>query len=425
MRHRSAELYVISGYSLFTRVSPIIWILGIALTLRVVAAITIHGYLAGLPDHAFLIEGDANGYWELAQKIAAGEEYAIYDPPRRILRMPGFPLLLAFAGGNLLAARLMLAVVGTLGCWFVYLLARELIDQSSALYASLVVAVSPSLVVFSVLILSETAFGVAMTFSLWLMSRLVNSQRSLDNRRRCDILAGFTGAAVTLACYFRPSWLLFAPLFCGFLIVRDWKSRETWRTTVLVLAGLSVAFIPWVVRNYRVTGGKFVVTTLWAGPSLYDGLHPGATGESDMTFFERDGLMTKMTEYEVDRYYRNKALAFVREHPQRVLELAFIKLGRFWSPWPNTEQFRRWWISLPAAMCFLLIILPAGYGAWMVRRRAAVLLFTLGPVVYFSAIHSVFIGSIRYRLPAESALCVLAGAGLAALINRFRKGSPA
>ena len=43
----------------------------------------------------FLIEGDANGYWELAQHIAAGEDYAIFQPPRRVLRTPGFPLLLA------------------------------------------------------------------------------------------------------------------------------------------------------------------------------------------------------------------------------------------------------------------------------------------------------------------------------------------
>ncbi len=37
----------------------------------------------------FLIEGDANGYWELAQHIAAGEDYSIYQPPRYILRTPG------------------------------------------------------------------------------------------------------------------------------------------------------------------------------------------------------------------------------------------------------------------------------------------------------------------------------------------------
>ena len=108
-----------------------------------------------------------------------------------------------------------------------------------------------------------------------------------------------------------------------------------------LVVGTAVALSPWVGRNYFVTG-HLVPTTLWVGPSLYDGLHPGATGDSDMTFFEQDQLMVqlKMSEYDMDREYRRRAMAFMWENPGRAMWLAVVKQGRYWSLVPNAAQFR-------------------------------------------------------------------------------------
>ncbi|MEQ9068258.1 MAG: hypothetical protein RLO18_16100, partial [Gimesia chilikensis] len=79
-----------------------------------------------------MIEGDADGYWRLAQTIVHGEEYSIYTPPRRVLRMPGFPLVLAgamsVAGEDHFRVRLFLALTGVAACYLVYLLGKELTD---------------------------------------------------------------------------------------------------------------------------------------------------------------------------------------------------------------------------------------------------------------------------------------------------------
>ena len=111
-------------------------ILLLALLLRVVAAIVIDRHVSEA-GRTFLIEGDANGYWELGQHIAAGEDYAIFQPPRRVLRTPGFPLLLAASikgfGKNVFAATLMMAVVGTgCCCWLTWLLARKFRQKSGS-----------------------------------------------------------------------------------------------------------------------------------------------------------------------------------------------------------------------------------------------------------------------------------------------------
>lgn len=389
-------------------------ILAVALVLRVGAAVAVQHYLDGIPDRNFLIPGDAKGYWQLAQEIAAGEEYAIHDPPRRIMRMPGFPALLALAGGNFYFARLMLAVVGTVACGLAYLLGRELIDETAGLFAAAITAVTPSMIVFSVLILSETAFAATMMLSLLLMARLLRTEK------HGFLMGALTGIAVALACYMRPSWLLFGPAFAVFLVARQPRSRSAWLTSAAIPAGMTIALLPWAIRNDRVCG-KPIVTTLWVGPSLYDGLNPNANGDSDMTFFNRDRLLDTMTEYDVDRHYRRLAWEFVRENPGRAVELGVVKLGRFWSPWPNAAQFRNGWIIAGTTVFFLLMMLPAVLGAWRMRRHWGKLLLTAGPVLYFSAIHAVFVGSIRYRLPAEYALCVLTGLGLSAAWGALRK----
>ena len=62
---------------------------------------------------------------------------------------------------------------------------------------------------------------------------------------------------------------------------------------------------------------------------------------------------------------------------------------------------------------YLWLLIPALYGTWHARNQWAVLAFAWGPIVYFAAVHLFFVGSIRYRLPAEYPLAVLSGVGWA------------
>ena len=424
----------------------VLWVLLLALGLRIGAALSVHTYLESA-DQEFLIAGDAAGYWELGQKIAAGDDYSLYTPPRQAMRMPGYPVFLAvsvqFGGKRLLPVRLLQAFVGTVACWFVHLLGTSLLDERSGLVATLLAAVSPTFVGFTPLILSETLFAATLLISLILMAKLAVewplSRQSIDGRTetsgtlKCRIwLAIGTGIAVGVACYVRPSWLLTAPLFCVIHLLMTWFGRRhnaTVPTRVVmtakalecgfVVVGLAVTLAPWTIRNSQVIGHA-IPTTLWVGPSLYDGLHPAATGSSDMKFFEDDNLLARMTEYEMDHEYRRRAWEFVRENPGRAIQLGCIKVARLWKPWPNAAQFRQWWLCLIVAAFFLPTVGFALFAA--VRRKCDVrcLLLTAGPVIYFTAIHSIFVGSLRYRLPAEYPLLILSAAGGITIYDRLR-----
>lgn len=431
-----------------------------ALVLRVGAALVLHQVL----DRDFLIEGDAEGYWKLAGKLAAGEDFAVYSPPRYALRMPGFPAVLAASillfGESLLAARLWLAGVGTLACWLVFLLGRQLFDERIGLIAAGLAAISPVFVMFSVVILSETAFAATMLLSLLVGHRLVMAltaahrsdapPREKGGLLRLSILSLATGACMALACLMRPSWVLVAPVLAVLLLMASKSRRVGLLAGVLVIAGTVLTLLPWGVRNQRMTG-HFTLTTLWMGPSLYDGLNPDATGDSDMTFFEEEQRPLVMTEYEVDRHYRRRAWEFVRDHPVRALELAGAKLVRYWKPWPNAAQFDGWGPRLAVLLFFVPLLMLAGVGitgclrsvpegipspgpltpgpsppAGAGRDRIAgsnagiwPIVVCTGPIFYFAAVHMVFVSSLRYRLPAEYPLLILSAAGLQMIWHRM------
>ncbi len=394
----------------------------VALGLRLGLAFAVQHEVSKTPGRLCLISGDAEGYWELAGHIAAGEEYSIFDPPRRLLRMPGFPALLALPryvfGDNPFAARILLAIIGTIACGLTFWLGRELAGETVGVMAAAYTAVSPVMSLFSVMFLSETAFAAAMLASLIAAAKLARSKRKPGPLAKGQFgLATQTGALVGLATFMRPTWLLVGPgLSVLFLFYGNQSVRWKLAVSLVICLALGIVLAPWTVRNAWVTG-HFVPTTLWVGPSLYDGLNPDATGDSDMEFFEKDRLLQTMSEFEMDREYRRRSWAFAASHPQRVIWLALVKQVRYWSPAPNTPQFKHPLIHTVAWLAYAPLILFAGLGAWFSRRDIWLLILTAAPIFYFALLHLLFVGSLRYRLPAEYPLAVLAAIGFTRLLH--------
>lgn len=409
-----------------------LWVtLLVAFALRMGLAIVVEQKVAATPGKVCLIDGDAAGYWELAQKIVAGQDYSIYHPPRYALRMPGFPLLLAGSqilfGESTLAARCLLACLGTIACGLTYWLGRELCDHTTGLLAALYTALSPTLILFSTLLLSETAFAATLLASLIALARLARYANGPASVRRFTVAGLFAGAWIGIATYMRPTWLYVGPLIA---VVVMGAIRRTPSTKPIGLAlgwlavGVVLSLAPWIVRNYSVTG-HLVPTTLWVGPSLYDGLHSGATGDSDMIFFEQDRLMSRMSEYEMDREYRRRALDFAWKNPVRAMALAVEKQRRYWNLVPNAAQFQEPKMQAVVLLAMLPLFGFALCGAWLARRELSLLVLTTGSLLLFAGLHLLFVGSLRYRLPAEYPLAVLAAVGAKRLLLSWSpRGQP-
>jgi hypothetical protein len=267
----------------------------------------------------------------------------------------------------------------------------------------------------SAIILSEAVFVPLMLAALWGLAVLWDEPGRFGGarRRRTVMIALASGSAAGLAILVRPSWALYVPVVLVFWVIAKMRDRGAtivaMRGALVFAIGVAAVMSPWWVRNARIYG-RFVPTALWMGASLYDGLNPHATGASDMSFLY-DREFWPLDEQDQDAELTRRAISFAREEPGRVLRLAFFKLGRFWSPWPNAEGLFSPVLTLAGSIVELPLFGLMLVGGWARRRDLRVGIVLAGPVLYFCALHLVFASSMRYRIPGEMPALGLAAIG--------------
>lgn len=389
-------------------------ILAVALAARLSAAVW---WQARLGERRFFF-GDSDGYWELARTIADGEPYVYKPAEARVFRTPGYPLVLSglfVAYGReppILAARILGAVLGTIAVGVIGWWTAQLFDARAAPLAGWIAALYPGGIALSVFVLSEAPFCALMLahLALWGVAwKTPTTSRALG-------WATGAGLAAAAATMMRPSWLLFTPfaLVLALLLARDRKRQLL--VGGAVCAALVAGMLPWWIRNARVSG-HFVATSLQVGASLYDGLHPGATGASEMSFVPRVIAEEQAQgghpgdegfEYRLDRRFLRRAIDWAAANPGQVLRLAAVKFLRMWNVWPNETAFRSWVVRTAIAATYVPLLALALVGVWRYTPLGWPYVLAWLPAVYLTLLHVVFVSSIRYREPAMLALVVLA-----------------
>jgi 4-amino-4-deoxy-L-arabinose transferase-like glycosyltransferase len=383
--------------------------------------------------------GDSEGYWELARTIARGRPYEYGPLKYKVFRTPGYPLVLAplFVVSDeppVMWGRALSAILATAAVGGVAALARLLFDERTALVAAAIAAVYPEAISLGAFVLSEAPFVPLMLLNLHAWAKAWRATES----KQIVAWALVGGAGAGLATLMRPSWLLFVPFAAAIGIVFGPQRIKHLRIAAVMLAGLCVTMSPWWIRNAFVAG-RFVPTSLQVGASLYDGLSPTATGASEMSFVESfvnqqliadspPGADTSgLFEDRLDARMREASVAWARQNPRRVAELAGTKLLRMWSPLPNATEFRGRALPLVLAITYTPVLLLAGFGAWKFARRDWPYLLLVLPAFYFTCLHVIFVSSIRYRQPAMLPLIVLAAAVLVGFVrgSRPRPSTPA
>jgi hypothetical protein len=122
----------------------------------------------------------------------------------------------------------------------------------------------------------------------------------------------------------------------------------------------------------------------------------------------------------LDKRMRDAALAWARENPGRVLNLAATKFSRMWSFVPNAAEFQSTALRLALAASYTPIILLAAIGAWRYARTDFSYLLLVLPALYLTCLHVIFVSSIRYRQPAMLPLIALAAGVLTHVSFRFQ-----
>ena len=415
---------------------------------RVLAAGVLQWFIQRKGQGRLCIFDDTNYYWLLARTIRSGSTYEIIEwgtISHRALRTPGYPLFLAAChvvfGESPLGVRLVQAVLGTLSVGLIYLLTQRLDTRSvvcavrgfslrvAPLVAAILAAVNPYYVAISELLLSEALFLPLMLATLWGLAVLWrgsdgagrSGEPAAGRRALIAIAAGALDGAAVLT---RPSFGLFLPIALLVWVLTSALSRDGRRlkdgaSRHGALCGWFRALDEPMVDSQCEQLRPVRADIDLAGSQSIRWIEPRRNGASDMDFLAAPEFRM-LDEVNQDATLRRRSLEFARENPARVLELAFIKLGRYWSVWPNADEFRNVALTVSSALIVIPLYFLIIAGVWDRRRDACALMLLAGPVIYFCFVHMIFVSSIRYRIPGEMAATALAGYGFASLVRRWK-----
>lgn len=371
-----------------------------------------HAYLSVLPDQL--------EYLQIAHSLLEGKGLAFFDPSVNeavyAYRMPGYPAFVAMCGANVTVVRIVQAGIDTLSALAVFVMLRPVLPSRSdamSLVAAGLVAFNPYLIYFSATILSETLFASLL---IWGMALLI----------RTNHVAFVCGIGVMIASvYVRPGAIgLPVVMTLASQLVRHLpgNSRSFWRVPAgaLSVGLLIVALLPWAFRNrYLPQVGAWVWTTTNGGITLYDGLNPQADGSSNQSGFRNWPELQSMTEVQRSEYFASLAKRFAMQHPDDALKLAGQKILRTWSPIPLSAEYGQNRLYVVAGLGFTLpLFVLTIIGLWYGRVSRSIKMYLLLPAIYFTLVHAVTVGSLRYRVPADVPMSLLASAGAAGWLAR-------
>ena len=241
----------------------------------------------------------------------------------------------------------------------------------------------------------------------------------------------FVGAAIlaVLSILTRPVIDVLAPLlviYFAFVVHRlhVWGvARQLLIYTAIYCAMMS----PWWLHNYNAYG-TFVRLNLGSGMALYSGNNPFSYGggiDLDLNAHMK-GFDSIANPVERDRALQQAAFRHIRDDPSGFLERAGLNFLRFWRLWPYTETYSKSAFVAVSLLSFApVLVLALIYLVLRGRRDFRM----IAPLVlfggYLTCVHMVVPGSIRYRIPLEPFLIVLAAAGLAGIAARSRRGRSA
>ncbi len=441
--------------------SPVRWIKGFSKTQDIVFL-----YLLALIPRLIFVAIAGQGplsldeieYDRIAWYLSEGEGFLWYFGLECTFRPPVYAafigLIYFIAGPDYYIARLVQTFVIATQSVITYLIARELFSRKVSLLSGLIVALYLTLICFSVTLMSENLFISFLLLSLLFMLRF--------HRYRTYKYTALTGFFLMLGILTRPSLGPFVLLLLPWFY---WPQKDLKLTLRHIGCLALIILIPvsmWVYRNYQVTG-EFVYIDSRAGYNLYIGYNEQSPGNfhmqsaTELLFkhventinavapeisrskghgmfsreirsyetrkhisYEQYPLDNAPSDVWFDRYGKEQALSFMRDHPWDALMLVPKKFMYFW----NLEHrillfgYSQGVIghlpTIPLAILFFCLLAPfvfivIGSILYLTTSRLNVkTLLLLTPVAYLTVMHSLTFGDARFHYPIVPILAIFA-----------------
>jgi Dolichyl-phosphate-mannose-protein mannosyltransferase len=388
------------------------------------------GYIGIAKWHDEVEFSDALYYATQAQALADGEGFQHPDHPREaadhapLTSISQTPTALVF-GESVLAQRLVQAVYGTLAVVAIALLARRVAGDRVAIWAGVIAALYPNLWANDAVIMAETLTALLVAVLLW----AVYGYLDRPGWRGALLVGALAGlAALARAELALVGALAFVPV--AVRAAQPWRDRLV-ALGVAALAGI-VVLAPWTAYNLgRFEKPVFIstndgLTLIGANcDSQYHGDDPGSWGIECLPdgAFSGDQLRDQSV---VNADYRHLALEYAEDHLDDLPGVTAIRVARTWSLYDpgfmvtyNDSEGREPPVGWAGFVTFWLLVPLAVAGTLLLRERGRAVWPLMSTVVVVTLTSALFYGLVRFRVPAEVAIVVLAAVAADELQTRL------
>jgi len=371
--------------------------------------------------------GDPYHYGEIARGFV---DHGFTKLTRRAATLyPEFIAVIYRLGGGNLAVELVQCLFHVGTCLLAYLLGRGFYNARTALLAGLFCAVHPMLLRYVGDLHMEAMLTLLCTLTVWCAVRF-HSRPTVAN----GILLGAVGMITTLT---KGVMLPYLAVFGAVSLVLGLRARSGRAVAATVAMGVTMCLLlaPWTYRNYRVTGGKFVLLTPGTSDSFLRGYvftrtefatlqkPPYTDAENEVNRWFRSIAHDAGTEWELDEVVDEAnnarvAKTLIVTQPGATIRKFVVGLFTFWYEMTSLTNSLIPGVLAVAAWAFAIAGLRQ---TWREGGDQPIWLLLL-PVVIMNVFVAALIPLGRYSAPILPCLMVLAAYGVDCVLASRTQG---
>lgn len=365
---------------------------------------------------------DAQGY--LYGMVAWGKPNSFFEPLYPLMTA-GFYLLF---GDRLFYWRLVHVLMGTLLVFLVYDIAKHAFkDDRIAVVAALYTSVYPHFIFYSWILMSEALLLVLLAAGFWAYFHLLDRPRWY-----WAALIGLFFAAFTLTRSFLIAFFPFMLLFMLIFI----RTNSRWRYAGLAALFFCLTMAPWVYRNYRLQH-QFVLLSSRGGYNIWMRNNP---------YFIKDELKAMGVEFSPEKLDKLKYREYILGYPDFTPDQGELERNKILTA--EGLKFIRANLGFFLEMCWIRFKWVIGYKGIGLKGPLmnALSLFSYGPAIlgflvslflgwrklavvlplwavvgYFVLFYSLTHEGLRYRVPVDPYMILLAVFSFVFLYDHIKK----
>jgi len=404
------------------------WALGLFLFALVAGLVMVFGLF-----HAqSLVRNEFDPYYfgEMGKSLARGEGFDAYGILLK-RRSPLYPMVIGgiyyLFGEQPQVVQLLQCLLFAATCVLTFDMGRRVFNLRTGVLAGAICAIHPLMLRYVPDLHLETLLTFLFTLTVWCTVRFYG-----EPTFKRGVALGAAGAAAALTKAVVVLYpLLFVAVWYALRLLRRGPAgqRAPSLTAVCAIAVTMLALIlPWTVRNYRATNGRFVLISSGFNDAFLRGYvftkpeyallrtspYIGAEKESNAWFQDlarRAGTEWEKDDYETEQILGREVRVKLQNEPGAFVRKSVVGLFTFWYEMTSLAN------SLVVGLFALAAVLFAAVGAPRAWREDRPLWLFVLPALHLNLLLALLLALGRYSAPVMPALLVASAFGIDTLLG--------